>query len=172
MPTTSNNKLKFLSIVTLFFSLNISLVTFIFLHACHLLFNAWSLKLIRPIITSICVSCIITGKHFTSSLWINAIDFIFRLLHIANLRFLIVLFPLCSPCIPLVDCAHLFIECDHTFIDCIEFFIDCVNKSNDYVKTHDDETNIVGDLANNLDRSSSDLCISHPSLLQLLFTNL
>ncbi len=59
-------------------SLNIPPVTFIFLHACHLLINAWSSKLIWPINTSLCVLCTTMWKHFTSSLWMNVAYFIFN----------------------------------------------------------------------------------------------
>jgi len=76
-----------------FLSLNISLVTFIFSSTHHFLINAWFLKLIWPITTSLCVLFIATWKHLTSSLWMNVADFIFQLLHIHNLPTLFVLIP-------------------------------------------------------------------------------
>ncbi len=67
-----------------FMSLNISLVTFIFSFSHYLLINTWSSKLIRPIITSLCVFYITTWKHLASSLWVNISNFIFWLFHICN----------------------------------------------------------------------------------------
>jgi hypothetical protein len=46
-----------------FWSLNIWSIPFIFSFAYHLLINTWSLKLIWPITTSLCVPCITTWKH-------------------------------------------------------------------------------------------------------------
>jgi hypothetical protein len=60
-----------------FLSLNIWPVAFMFLLAHHLLINAWFLKLIRPITTSLGVSYTTTWKHFMSSLWMNVVNFIF-----------------------------------------------------------------------------------------------
>ncbi len=116
-----------------------------FLLAHRLLINTWPLKLIWPINTSLCVLCIATWKHFMSSLWMNTTNFIFWLLHIANLLLLIVLIPPCSPCIPSTNCAHSSanyvdspIDYDHAFVDYTNFFVECANKSNDCVKTLDD----------------------------------
>jgi len=56
MCTTSNNKHKLLSIITLFIFILEHLAHHIhFSFARHLLINAWSSKLIHPIITSLCV---------------------------------------------------------------------------------------------------------------------
>jgi len=164
--TTSNNKCKLLSIITSFFSsLNLLPIKFIFLPTCHLSINTWSLKLIKPIITSLRVTCTTTWKHFASSLWMNVADFIFWLLHILNLLTLIVLTPPHSSCTPFVDCAHL-------FVDCINSFVDCDNTSTDYANKSDDSTNIPNDWVNTstnamdtFNISSLDLCIPNPSLL-------
>ncbi len=120
-PITSNKKHKLFSIVTFFLSLNFSPITFIFLLVYHLLINAWSSKSIWPIITSLCVPCTTTWKHFASLLWMNVINFIFQLLHIHNLLTLVVLTPPCSPCTPFVDCAHLSANYDNAYADCIDF---------------------------------------------------
>jgi hypothetical protein len=104
-----------------FLSLNIWPVAFMFLLAHHLLINAWFLKLIRPITTSLGVSYTTTWKHFMSSLWMNVINFIFQLFQIINLPLLTILTPPCLPCTPFTDCAHL--------------FVDYVNSFNDYENT-------------------------------------
>ncbi len=160
---TINTKLL-LGFTLCFLSLNVSSITFIFLHARHLLINTWSLKFIRPITTSLCVYCITTWKHFMSSLWMNTINFIFQVFHIINLHLLVVLAPPCSPCTPFVDYAHSFVDYvnsftnfDHTFVICTNFFVDCANKFDDCVKTLNDETNIVVDSVDSLTWSSSNL---------------
>jgi hypothetical protein len=91
LPTKNTN--YFWQLPCFFLSLNISLVTFIFLRALHFLINARSSKLIHPIIPSLCVSYTTAWKHFTSSLWINVANFIFQLLHIVILSLLDVLTP-------------------------------------------------------------------------------
>jgi hypothetical protein len=152
-----NNKRKLFSMVTFFFSLNILLIAFIFLHAHRLLINAWSLKLIQLVTTSSCVLYTSTWKHFTSSLWINIVDFISQLLHIINIPSLAILTPFCSPCTPSVDYAHLFVGHDNTCVDCTNFSVDYANKSDDCVNTLDDWANIVVDSVDTLDKSSLDL---------------
>ncbi len=121
--TTSNNKRKLLSMVTFFFSsLNILPIAFIFLPTHYLLINAWSFKLIWPITTSLCVSCTTMWKHFMSSLWMDIIDFIFRLLHISNLPSLVVLIPPCLAYTPFVECVHFSIDYVNSSIDCDNIF--------------------------------------------------
>ncbi len=166
LPTT--NTICFQQLPCFFLSLNIPLVTFIFSFAWCLLINAWSLKLIRPIITSLCVPCTTTWKHLTSSLWMNNANFIFWLLHIHNLFRIFVLTPLRSPCTPFVDCAHLFAYYKNTFGDYIDFSIDCAHNSDDCVNSPDDRTNIVVDSTNTHNISSLGLCIPNLALLQLL----
>jgi hypothetical protein len=125
MCTTSNNKHKMFSTITPFFpSLNIPPVTFIFSYGHHLLVNAWSLKLIWPITTSLCVPCMAMWKHLTSSLWMNVVDFIFWILHIRNLPTLFVLIPLCLPCTPSTENAHLSTDYENTYGDCTNFSVD------------------------------------------------
>jgi hypothetical protein len=97
--------------------LNIWPVTFMFLLAHHLFINAWFSKLIRPITTSLNVSYTTTWKHFMSSLGMNVIHFIFRLLQITNLPLLTVLIPPCLPCTPSTKCAHLFVDYVNSFDD-------------------------------------------------------
>jgi hypothetical protein len=77
------------------------------------------------------------------------------------------------------DYAHLSIECidsspncDNTSTDCTNFFVDYANKSSDCANTPNDWVNIHVDSVDTLDKSSLDLCISNPSLLQLLFKDL
>ncbi len=166
-------------VTSVFPSFNVPLVAFNFLPTRHLLINTWSLKLIQPIITSLYVPCIATWKHFTSSLWMNAANFIFWLFHIVNIPLLTILTPPCSPCTPSVDYVNSFIDyihpfanCDHTLIDCISFFANCANKSNDYAKNLDVWAYTIVDLVNTFDKSSLDLCIPNPLLLQLLLTDL
>jgi hypothetical protein len=52
------------------------------------------------------------------------------------------------------------------------FFVDYANKSNDYANTLDDWVNIVANLVDIHDKSSSNLYIPNPSLLQLLLMDL
>jgi hypothetical protein len=155
------------------------LVAFIFLLAHCFLINTWSLKLIQPITTSWNVSCTTTWKHFTSSIWVNVIDFIFWLFHIVNFPLLVVLTPPRSPYTPFAEYAHSYvnnvnssIDCDHTSANCINFSIDYANKFNDCANIHDDLVNIVFDSAYTPNISSSHLCTPNPSLLQLLFIDL
>jgi hypothetical protein len=89
LPTTNAN--YFQQLPCFFSSLNIPPIAFNFLPTHRLLINVWSSKLIQPIITSICVPYIATWKHFTSSLWMNATNFIFQLLHIINIPSLVLL---------------------------------------------------------------------------------
>jgi len=159
------NENNFQRLLCVFSSLSFLPITFIFLLAYHLLINAWSSKLIRPITTIFCVPCTTMWKHFVSSSWMNVLDFIFSLVHILNLPTLTTLIPFHLPYMPFVDCAHLFVDyvnsCfdyGNTSIDYIDFSIDCVNKSNDYANT---STNSV----NTFDRSSSNLYIPIWSLL-------
>jgi hypothetical protein len=145
MRTTSNNRHKLLSMATPFFILEYHARYIFFLHARHLLIDAWSLKLIRPITTSLCVSCIAMWKHFMSSLWMDVTDFIFRLFHISNLPSLVVLIALRLPCTPFANCAHLSTnyvnsstDYEKTSVDCTNFSIDCGNKFIDCINTLDD----------------------------------
>jgi hypothetical protein len=139
MCTTFNNKHKLLSAITPFFStLNISPITFIFLPTYHLLMNAWSSKLIRPITTSLCplyshmeALCIINMNE-------NIEYFIFWLLHVRNHPTLVVLTPTHLPCTPSTKCTHLLAYCDNTFVDYNNFFVDYANKYDDCVNMHDD----------------------------------
>ncbi len=119
-------------------------------------------KLIRPITTSLCVFCITTWKHFVSSLWMNATNFIFQLLHMDNLPTLVVLTPPHSPYKLFGDNTHLFVNYVNSSIDCTTFFTN-------YVKKYYDCANNSTDLANTHDKSSSNLYIPNPSLLLLLF---
>jgi hypothetical protein len=75
----------------------------------------------------------------------NAIDFIFLLLNIANFISLVVLTPPHLPYTTSTNCAHLSIDCvnsfanwDNTFVDYIDFLVNCANKSNDCANTLDD----------------------------------
>jgi hypothetical protein len=97
-------------------------------------------------------------KHFTSSLWMNTTNFIFRLLHIHNLLTLVVLTPPRLPYTPSAD--YVSSSANYT-----NFSTNYANKSNDCV-------NIYVDSADTHDRSSLDLCIPNPSLMYLFFTNL
>jgi hypothetical protein len=150
-----------------------------FLPAHYIFINTWSSKLMWPITTILCVPCTSMWKHFTSSLWMNTTNFIFQLFRIANLLLLTRLISPCSPYPPSINYAHLSSDCvnsskdcDNTFAACIDFSTDCANKSDDYANTHDDWVNIVIDSTDTLDKSSSDIWISNPSLLQLLLMNL
>jgi hypothetical protein len=67
----------------------------------------------------------------------NVIDFIFKLLHIANISLLIILTLPCSPYIP-ADYAHSFVDCDHIYLDYTNFFTNYANKYDDCVNTPDD----------------------------------
>jgi len=127
------------------------------------------LKLIRPITTSLCVPCITTWKHLTLLIWVNVADFIFWLLHIRNLLTLSLLTPLCLPCTPFVDCAHLSTDCDNTYGDYTNFFVDCAHNSDDCANTLNDWVNTAIDSTDTLDISSLHLCIPNCALLQLLF---
>jgi hypothetical protein len=165
--TTNANCFRWLP--CFFSSLNILLVTFIFSSAYHLLINTWSLKLIWPITTSLCVPCTTTWKHLASSLWMNVANFIFRLLHIHNCPTLSVLIPLHLPCTPFVDYAHSFLDCENTFSDCINFSTDCAHNFDDCANTPNDRMNTTTDLADRLDISFVNFCIPNLALLQLLF---
>jgi hypothetical protein len=111
-------------------------------------------------------------KHLTSSLWMNATDFIFRLLHIHNLPTLVVLIPPHLPCTPFVDYAHFSANYVNSFIDYENTSVDCANNFDDCDNTFDDWANTLVDLACTLNIPSLDFYIPNPSLLQLLFTNL
>jgi hypothetical protein len=133
-----------------------------FSFAHHLLINAWSLKLIRPITTSLCVFCTAMWKHLTSSLWMNIIDFIFWILHIHNRLTLSVLIPLRLPYTPSINY-------ENTSNDCTKFLVDHAHNSNDCASTPDDQMNIVANSSNMPDISSVDFYIPNLVLLQLLF---
>jgi hypothetical protein len=149
-----------------FSSLNIPPVTFIFSFAHYLLINAWSLKLIWPIITSLCVLCIAMWKHLASSLWMNVTNFIFWLFHIRNHPTLYVLIPFHLPYTPSVDYAHLFPDCENTFGDYTYFFANCAYNSNDCANTPNDRTNTAADSTYMPNISSINFCIPNPTLLQ------
>jgi hypothetical protein len=112
-------------------------------------------------------------KYFTSSLWMNVADFIFRLLYITNLLSLNVLSdPLRSPYTPFVDCAHLSTDyvnsCtdyDNTFVDYINFSTNYDNKYDDCVNTLNDWVNTIVDSADIPNISSLNLYIPNPSFL-------
>jgi hypothetical protein len=135
-----------------------------FLHVCCLLINVGFLKLIQPIITSLCVFYTTTWKHFLSSLWTNAADFIFWLLPIANLPLLTISIPPRSPYIH-ANYAQSSNDCHHKFVDYTNFFADYANKYDDYANTPDDWMNIVVDSPNTPNKSSLDICVPNPSLL-------
>jgi hypothetical protein len=141
-----------------FSSLNISLIAFIFSSTHHLLINAWSLKLIRPITTSLCVPCITTWKHLASSLWMNVVDFIFRWLHIYNLLTLSVLTPLHLPCTPFADC-------ENTSFECTDFFVYYAHNSNDCANTPNDWPNIATNSTDTPNITSLDPYIPNLALL-------
>ncbi len=177
LPTTSTN--CFWQLPHFVLSLYLPTNTFIFLPANCLWINAWSSQLVQPITTSLWVHCITKWKHFTSSLWMNDVNFIFQLFHIHNFPTLVVLTPPHSPCTPSTNYAHLsanyfnsFVDYDNTSIDCTNFSIDHANKFDDCAKMPNDRANTSIDSANTHDKSSSDFCIPNPSLLLLLFTNL
>jgi hypothetical protein len=149
--------------------LNIPPVTFIFSYTRHFLINTWFSKLIRPITTSLCVPYIATWKHFTSSLWVNVTNFIFRLLHIYNLLTLSILTPFHLPCTPFANYAHLSIDCENTSVDYTNFFVDCAHNFKNCVNTPNDWVNIAVDLACTPYIPSLDHCIPNMALLQLLF---
>ncbi len=114
---------------------------------------------------SLCDLCIATGKHFVSSLQINALDSNFQLIHITNILMLIVLTPPCLPYTPFINCANLFANYVNSYIDYGNTSINCTNKFNDCVNTPDDRVNIFDDSPNTHGRSSLDLWIPNPSLL-------
>jgi hypothetical protein len=118
-----------------FSSLNILPVTFIFSFSRYLLINTWSLRLIRPITTSLCVPSTTAWKYLTSSLWMNVTNFIFQLLHIRNLLTLFILIPLCSPCTPFADCAHLFDDYENISSDYANFSTNYAHNFDGYAKT-------------------------------------
>ncbi len=155
-PATTAN--CFQQLPYFFSSLNILPITFIFPFVYCLLIKTWSSKLIRPIITSLYVPCTTMWKHLASSLWMNIIDFIFRLLHIRNLPTLSVLIPFRSPYTPSIDYAHLFADYENTSNDCANLFVDCANTPNDWANT-------AIDLVDMFDILSLDLCIPNLALL-------
>jgi hypothetical protein len=139
-----------------------------FFICCYLLINTWSLKLIRPITTSLCVFCTTMWKHLASSLWVNIANFIFWLFHICNLSTLSVLNPFRSPYTPFVDCAHLSVDYENTSANYTNLSIDYAHNFEDCVNTLDDRTNVVADSADTLDISSLNHYIPNPTLLKLL----
>jgi hypothetical protein len=149
--------------------LNIPSITFIFSYAHHFLINAWSLKLIRPITTSLCVFYIAKWKHSASSLWVNVANFIFWLFHICNLFTLTILTPFCLPCTPFVNYTYLSVDCENTFVDYTVFSTNCAHNFKDCQNVLDDQTNITANLAYTHDISSLDQYIPNLALLQLLF---
>ncbi len=96
---------------------------------------------------SLCVLCIATCKHFTSSLKINALNSIFQLVHIPNVPTLIILIPPCLLCMPFIDYAHLFVDCVISSTDFDNTYDGYTNKSTDYVNTLDDFANTFVNLA-------------------------
>ncbi len=175
-PATSANYFPWLPF---FSSLNIPPVAFISLPTHCLLINTWSSKLIWPISISLSIFCMTMWKQSMSSLWMNAANFIFQLLHTTNLPLIKILIAPCSPCTPFAkcaysptDCVNSYVDYDHTYVDYTDFSIDCANKSDVCANTPNDWTNIIASLVNILDISSSDLWIPNPSFLQLLFIDL
>jgi hypothetical protein len=77
----------------------------------------------------------------------NVANFIFWLLHICNLPTLFVLIPLCPPCTPFANCAHLLIDFENTSANYIDFSIDCAHNFEDYANAPNDRANIVVDFA-------------------------
>jgi len=75
LPIIDEN--NFWQLFYFFTSLSFPPIIFIFLFAHCLLINTWSFKLIQAITTTLCVPCITTCKHFTSSLRMNFSYFIF-----------------------------------------------------------------------------------------------
>jgi len=109
----------------------------------------------------------------------NVVDFIFRLFHIVNFPFFVVLIPPSLPCTPSDDYAqsstktiNSSTDCDHTFVKYTNFSTDYANKFDDCVNTLDDQANIVVDSVDTPNKSFSNLCIPNPSLLQLLLIDL
>jgi hypothetical protein len=142
LPTTNENHFERLPF---FLSWNFLLLIFIYLLAHCLLINAWSSKLIWPITTSLCVLYTTMWKCFPSSLWMNAIDFIFQLFHIPNLLTLVVLTPPHLPYTPFIDCAHLSANCVNSFIDCDDTFINCIVQPLNYASKFNGCTNTPND---------------------------
>jgi hypothetical protein len=149
-------------------SLNFSPITFIFLLVYHLLINAWSSKSIWPIITSLCVPCTAMWKHLVSSLWMNMVDFIFRLLHICIRLILSVLTPLRLPYTCFANDAHLSIDCENTSGECTCFFANFAHNFDDCANIPYNWMNIAIDWANTLDISYVDFYMPNFVLLQLL----
>ncbi len=115
--TASDNKWKQLLTVTLFILiLSFPPISFIFWPTHHLLTNTSSSKLWRPITTTFCVPCTTTWNHVTSSLWMNALDFIFRLFYIHNPLKLIILTPCHSPCMPSINYVNTSVNYVNTFV--------------------------------------------------------
>jgi hypothetical protein len=169
MYTTSNNKCKLLSTITLFFLiLEHLLFAFIFSSTRYFLINAWCSKSIRPIITSLCVPCTAMWKHLISSLWMNMIDFIFRLFHIRIRLILFILIPLRLPYTCSANYAHLSIDCENTSGECTYFFANFAHNFDDCANIPYNWMNIAIDSANTLDISYVDFYMPNFVLLQLL----
>jgi hypothetical protein len=56
-----------------------------------------------------------------------------------------VLTPLCPPCTPFVNYAHLLVDFENTSANYIDFSINCAHNFEDCANTPDDQTNIVVD---------------------------
>ncbi len=151
-------------VTSFFFVLDILPVAFIFLPTHYFLINTWSLQLIWPIITSLCVFCTTTCKHFASSLKINTLDSIFWLVHILNIPTLIVPISPCSSCRPSIDYTQLFADCVNSSANYDSTSTDYTNKSDDCMNTPNDWANTFAN-SNTPIKSSLDLCIANSSLL-------
>ncbi len=106
---------------------------------------------------SLCVLHIAMCKHFVSSLKINALDSIFRLIHIPNVPMLIILIPPYLLFMLFVDYGHLFVDCVNSSIDYDNTSANYTNKYDDYVNTPDDLANTSANLAYTLNISFLDL---------------
>ncbi len=152
------NKNNFQLLFCLFLSSSFLPIPFIFWLAHRLSINASSSKLLQPITITFYVPCTATWKHVTSSLRMNALDFICQLFSIHSPPKLVVLTPHHSPRIPSTNYAN-------TYVNYINTFINCINKFVNYAHTYDDYANTSTDLVDNLNTPISKLCVPDSSLL-------
>ncbi len=127
-----NKPKQLLTLPHVFSSFSFLFIAVIFLLAYHFLINGWSLKLIQPITTTFCVPYTTMWKHLSSSLWMDASNFILWLFRILNFLTLVLLIPPCSPYTSFTNCANLFagcgkssINCGNTYVNYTNFFILC-----------------------------------------------